>query len=182
MTITIHQPNFVPWYPFFQKIQQADVFVLLGHCQFEKNGYQNRFQYDNRWNTMSVEKGLVSIKEKHYINPKKDWNKIKACLSKHINYLSELDGYISDNLYLTNKLIIQHLMKRLNINTLMVEDYPTDLRSSERLLDLCKHYNATTYLAGQGGLTYLDIDLFKQNGIDVIFQENLTKTHTLDLL
>ena len=43
MTITIHQPNFMPWYPFFEKIQQADIFVLLGHCQFEKNGFQNRF-------------------------------------------------------------------------------------------------------------------------------------------
>ena len=40
MRISIHQPNFVPWYPFFQKIQQCDKFIILTHCQFEKNGYQ----------------------------------------------------------------------------------------------------------------------------------------------
>jgi len=28
MIVTIHQPNFVPWYPFFQKIEQVDVFVV----------------------------------------------------------------------------------------------------------------------------------------------------------
>jgi hypothetical protein len=182
MTVTIHQPNFLPWYPFFEKVQQADLFILLGNCQFEKNGYQNRFQYNNEWNTLSVQKGLVSIKEKHYINANKDWNKIKLNLKHRSSILSEMDSFIVDSLYETNKSIIQYLMKRLSINTPLVEDYPTDLKSSERLLDLCKHYGATTYLAGQGGLDYLDVDLFQRNGIKVIYQDNLTKIHTLDVL
>jgi hypothetical protein len=38
----------MPWYPFFEKMQQADVFILLGHCQFEKNGFQNRFSINNK--------------------------------------------------------------------------------------------------------------------------------------
>ena len=77
MIVTIHQPNFVPWYPYFQKIEQADVFVLLGNCQFEKNGYQNRFYLKDKWNTLSVKKGLELINKKYYIDPIKDWSKIK---------------------------------------------------------------------------------------------------------
>jgi hypothetical protein len=182
MIVTIHQPNFVPWYPFFQKIEQADVFILLGHCQFEKNGYQNRFQYNNKWNTMSVKKGLNLIKDKYYFNPLKDWNSIKTRLPEYKNTLSEMDSLITDNLYETNKNIILHLMSKLNITTPLVDDYPTNLNSTERLVDLCKKYNATVYLAGQGGKEYLNESLFERENIKVIYQENLNKVHTLEYL
>ena len=43
MKIAIHQPNFLPWYPFFQKIKEVDKFIILGNCQFEKNGFQNPY-------------------------------------------------------------------------------------------------------------------------------------------
>ena len=80
MKIAIHQPNFLPWYPFFQKIKEVDRFIILGHCQFEKNGFQNRFNLDNKWHTLSIQKGLDPIVSKTYLNPFKDWNKIKCNL------------------------------------------------------------------------------------------------------
>ena len=64
MIISIHQPNFMPWNPFFEKIQQSDLFVFLTHCQFEKGGYQNRFNYNNKWYTMSTSRGLIPIIDK----------------------------------------------------------------------------------------------------------------------
>ena len=70
MRVSIHQPNFVPWYPFFQKIKEVDIFVILKECQFEKNGYQNRFNFNDKWYTMSVKKGLEPIRDKVYIDPK----------------------------------------------------------------------------------------------------------------
>ena len=171
MIVTIHQPNFIPWYPFFQKMEQADVFILLGHCQFEKNGFQNRFQLENTWNTFSVKKGKESIIEKQYINPE---------LFKYKNILSELDPYINKDLYKTNKDIIIYLKNKLNIKTQIIEDTPTNLASTERLLMLCKKHGATKYLAGQGGKDYLDESLFLNEGIEVIYQENLIKKHTFD--
>lgn len=42
MIVSIHQPNFVTWYPFFEKVAQSDVFVIMSHCQFEmKRGYRD---------------------------------------------------------------------------------------------------------------------------------------------
>jgi hypothetical protein len=73
-----------------------------------------------------------------------------------------MDNLITDNLYETNKDIILYLMNKLNITTPLVEDYPTDLNSTERLVDLCKKYNATTYLAGQGGKEYLNKDIIDE--------------------
>ena len=89
---------------------------------------------------------------------------------------------ISADLYQTNSSIIRHLIKKLNINTLVVEDYQTNLTSTARLVDICKRYDATTYLAGQGGKDYLNEELFSQQGLDVIYQENMNKIHTLEYL
>lgn len=182
MIVTIHQPNFIPWYPFFQKIEQADVFVLLGNCQFEKNGYQNRFYLKNKWNTLSVKKGLDFIKEKSYVNPEFDWIKLKKHLFEYKDILSEMDNLITENLYETNSSIIKYLIKKLNIKTQITEDYPTNLTSTERLVDICKQHNATIYLAGQGGKEYLNESLFEKENIKVIYQENLNKIHTLEYL
>ena len=182
MIVTIHQPNFVPWYPFFQKIEQADVFVVLGHCQYEKNGFQNRFQLDNNWNTLSVYKGLEPIRQKKYVNPKKDWETIKRNLPEYKDLLSEMEYCITDNLFDTNFSIIKHLIQKLDIKTRIEEDYETDLKSTDRLVDICKRFGATTYLAGQGGLDYLDDSLFKNENIEVIYQKDLNKIHTLQYL
>jgi len=182
MIVTIHQPNFMPWYPFFQKIQQADIFVLLGHCQFEKNGYQNRFNMDGKWNTMSVKKGLEFINTKQYIDAKKDWERIKNSIPKYKHILSEMDDLISDNLYQTNSSIIRYLVKKLDIDTIIVEDYETDLTSTSRLVDICKRNGATTYLAGQGGKDYLNEELFNIENIQVVYQENMNRIHTLEYL
>ena len=180
MIVTIHQPNFIPWYPFFQKMEQADLFILLGNCQYEKNGFQNRFQLKNTWNTLSVKKGKEPIVEKQYINPEYDWVKIKKRLFEYKDILSELDPFINQNLYKTNKDIIIYLKNKLNIKTPIIEDTPTNLVSTERLLMLCKQQGATKYLAGQGGKEYLDESLFLNEGIKVIYQQNLVKKHTLD--
>lgn len=182
MIVTIHQPNFVPWYPFFQKIEQADVFVVLGYCQFEKNGFQNRFQLDQVWHTLSVYKGLVPIREKKYVNPKKDWENIKSQLPLYKDVLSEMDYCVTDNVFDMNFSIIKHLVNRLEIKTKIEQDYQTDLRSTERLVDICKKYGATTYLAGQGGLDYLDESLFKKENIEVIYQKDLNRIHTLQYI
>ena len=182
MIVTIHQPNFMPWYPFFEKIGQADLFILLGHCQFEKNGFQNRFSISDVWNTMSVKKGTENIKDKTYLNADYDWKKLKKRLWNYKDILDEMDYCISNNLYNTNKKIIQHLIKKLNINTKLVEDFPTNLVSTERLLTLCKEYGATTYLAGQGGKDYLNESLFLKEGIKVIYQKDLNKKHILEYL
>jgi len=182
MKIAIHQPNFLPWYPFFQKIKEVDKFIILGNCQFEKNGFQNRFNLNGKWHTMSTKKGLNPINTKTYLNPLKDWNKIKLNLPQYKNILDNLDECINDNLFLTNSKIIEKLTKMLGYNTEILYDYPTDLKSTERLVDICLHYDATEYLSGISGKNYLDLSLFESNGIKIKFQENLTKIHTLELL
>ena len=172
MILTIHQPNFIPWYPFFQKIEQADVFIILSRCQFEKNNFQNRFNMNNNWYTMSTNKGLDPIKTKTYLDYKKDWNKIKVNLSEY--NLSIFDECISDSLVKTNTFIIKKICKLLGMETIILNDIPTTFTGTDRLVEICKYYNADTYLSGISGKKYLELDKFKNNKIEIKFQNEDT--------
>jgi len=164
MRIAIHQPNFFPYYPFFQKMAEVDLFVIMVNCQFEKNNYQNRFEY-NGWNTMSVNSGLEPIIDKRYINPYQDWKKIVGRYDK----LKRFSSCINGSLAITNVSIIKDIAKELGIRTEIKLDYETELKGTDRLVDLCNNYGATEYISGVSGANYLELDKFKD--IKVIFQD-----------
>ena len=42
MIVAIHQPQYLPWLGYFDKIDKADIFVLLDDVQYKKNEWQNR--------------------------------------------------------------------------------------------------------------------------------------------
>lgn len=170
MRVAIHQPNFIPYAGFFEKMKQSDIFVIMGYCQFEKGKYQNRFYHNHEWSTMSVNGGLIPIIKKRYINPVQDWNKITGKFPK----LLEFNDLISHDLWRTNTAIIIKAANMLNIKTKIVFDYPTDLKATDRLVDICKHYGATTYLSGISGKHYLDQSLFNEYKIKVEFQDEAT--------
>ena len=168
-TVTIHQPVFFPWFPFFQKIQKADSFVFLRYCQYEKNGYQNRFNIGSQW----------------FNSPARDWTKIKKSLNhKYGQILSEFDTCISQSLCETNINIIIKICNILNINTDFCYDNNTDKKSTHRLAQICKDNNATHYLSGTGGKKYLQEQEFMNAGIDVIYQikDEMTKKPILEIL
>jgi len=175
MIVSIHQPNFMPWLPFFDKIQKSDIFVILGHCQFEKNNFQNRFMIDERWQTLRVKKGNKPIAEKEYVDSKEDWETIKRRLPKHNTALENMDHCISNNLLETNTKIIKHICGKLGIKTKIEKDFKTSSRKTERLLEICQHYKATQYLSGPSGKNYLNTNLFKNAGIGILYPDNSTE-------
>ena len=55
----------------------------------------------------------------------------------------------------------------LNINT----------KGTQRLVDICKKVNATEYLSGQGGKDYLDVSLFENEKIKIIYHKPNLKNY-----
>jgi hypothetical protein len=167
MTISIHQPNFVPRMSYFQKIQESDLFVIMTQCQYEKGGFQNRFNVGDRFFGMAVNKGTGRIWDKRYNNPTRDWGKITSVFPK----LERFDNCIYPEVGDTNSNIIVEACWYFKIVTKIEYDCPTNLTGTARLVDICKAHGATKYLSGISGKNYLDLKLFDQAGIEVIFQD-----------
>jgi hypothetical protein len=165
---------------YFQKIEQSDIFVLLGQVQYKAGNYQNRFRSESNWFTMSVHRGMNPIKEKKYSNPFADWTTIK----KSYPNLEIFDAHVSQNLWITNCGIIKEAAQLLGIKHDIVTDYETHLMGTNRLIDICKTYGADKYLSGISGKKYLDLELFKMAEIEVIFQEekDMDKRPLVELL
>jgi len=144
MRIAIHQANFCPWFPFYQKIHQSDIFVILKEVQFPKNSWTNRCQVNGKWWTNPVEHGLVPIKEKKYTT--------------------------GQSLLELNLILIYAMAKLLNIDTNKIKfDFPTEKKGTERIVEICKYYEADEYLANpEATLNYLDEKILNDNGITLI--------------
>ncbi|MEK7124164.1 MAG: WbqC family protein, partial [Patescibacteria group bacterium] len=42
MILTIHQPEYLPWASFFDRVQKSDVLIFLDDVGYQKNGFINR--------------------------------------------------------------------------------------------------------------------------------------------
>src|SRR5258706_15245994 len=71
MKVAIHQPHFLPWLGYLDRMKQADLFIILDHVQFERRNYQNRTQIriddEARWLTVPV----VQLSQKERIVEKR---------------------------------------------------------------------------------------------------------------
>jgi hypothetical protein len=56
-------------------------------------------------------------------------------------------------------------------STVLSSDLELREEPTDRLIDICKALGADTYLAGQGGADYMDLERFEKNGLKLIIQE-----------
>lgn len=175
MIVSIHQPNLFPFEGILEKIRASDRFIVLTQCQYERGNYQNRFHLNDCWYTMSVSQRLEPLTDKRYNAPQADWAAIKRKLPDYADILSKFDDCIGPSLVETNVAILRRICVMLGIKTQIVMDYPTTLNATHRLVDLCKHYGATTYLSGPSGSKYLKTELFAAAGIMVEVQKPTTR-------
>lgn len=186
MIVTVHQPEHLPWLGFFNKVDQADMLVLLDVVQFRKNYFQNR----NRiwgpqgpvWLTVPVfTKGHMgrTIKEMT-IDNKVDWRRkhFRTITQTYRNhpyrdlawaFIADLHERPWDKLAELNRRIIDFLVVALGLSTNIVWASELDVEgsSSELLLSICQAVGADTYLAGQSAGNYLNAGLFAAAGIGV---------------
>jgi len=190
--IAIHQPEFIPWLKFFDKMKRVDKYIVFDHVQFKKRYFENRNRIKQGntavWLSIPVKtKGKYSqrISDVEIDNisswQKKSWEKIRYCYlksqyfkeySKELEVLFLLKQY--EKLIDFNLKFIEWFRKVLNIDTPMefssnmnVEEF----KASELILEICLRTGATEYLCGLSGKDYLKLDNFNAAGVKVISQE-----------
>jgi hypothetical protein len=189
--VTIHQPEHMPWLGFFDKMRQADTFVILDNVQFEKNYFQNRnkIRTQNGWSwiTVPIAKARHEILiNKVEITPenkwkRRNWNLINTAyqnatyFNKYAENISKI--YLSDwkRLCDLNIALINHFLKILGIqsNVVIASELGIQLGKggTEVNLNICQELNADIYLSGISGKDYLDEERFNKEGIKVTYQE-----------
>lgn len=167
MKIAIHQPEHFPYMGFFKKMEFVDLFIILDDVQYTKNNWQNRNRFLNKnkveeFFTVQVEKNASkkSIKDVltvdgpwRFKNPKKLKQNFNVDLKNMFTYKKLID---------INMESIRLGTKLLNINTPILFSSMFNIKSkgTQRLVDICSYTNATEYVSGLGGKSYLDESLF----------------------
>ncbi len=189
MILSAHQPQYLPWLGYFNKIDKSDVFVFLDNVQYKHREYQNRNRICTKqgciWLTVPVvTKGLGRqlIKEVKIDNgtgwQKKHWESLKRCYNrapffkKYSDFFENVYAGEWEKLTELNIHIIEYLLKALKIKTPL--NYESEIRTSssgtERLIEICQKLKADTYLSGAGGKEYLEEDKFFKAGIRLEYQ------------
>ena len=179
MVITIHQPEHFPYMGFFHKMKKADTFVILDDVKFKKNNWQNRNKFLNttgeeEWFTVPIQKKHISRNINDvFVSQDKRWRK-KILKQLKMNFKVDLEEiYNSDRIIDINMNSIEYCREKLNIKTPLILSSTLNCpgHRSEKLINICKALNATSYLSGPSGKDYLDIDMFKDNKIKIEFFE-----------
>lgn len=166
--VTIHQPEHFPYLGFFQKMKQADLFVILDNVNFRKNYFQNRNKIQNtngvdEWFTVPVEKNATNKMIKDVkVSPDINWKrKLLTKLKQNLNVdLEEI--YNSDSLVEINMKSIKYCMDSMNINVPLVRASELDVSGtkSELLANIVKAVGGDYYISGPSGKDYLDLNYF----------------------
>jgi hypothetical protein len=191
-TVVITQSNYIPWRGYFDLLRSADEVILLDSVQYTRRDWRNRNMiktaHGTEWLTIPVEvkgKYLQTIDETRIASPewaRKHQRSIEFAYRNAASYAEEaqwLFGLLEDAarehyLSLVNEHIIRGICGQLGIKVLirrctniLSRQELRDLGPTHRLLALAKGTGATRYLSGPAAKTYLDVNPFLAEGIEV---------------
>ena len=188
MRVAIHQPQYLPWLGYLDKLDRSDVFVLLDTVQFKKNEWQNRnrIRTAQGWQylTVPVLREFPQRFDRVRINNQTDWRRkhvqaLETHYGKALHYSRYAPVFLDllardwEQLSLLNEAVLLALTEAFGITTPIVKASQFEAREEQtgRLVDLCKAVGADRYLAGAGGRGYMNLEEFETAGIAVEVQD-----------
>lgn len=186
MRVTILQPSYLAWVGAFEILARSDVFVIYDDVQYDRDGWRNRnkikTQCGVQWLTVPVHAPLgCHILEAEIANSKwqrKHIETIRQAYAKapyreevlpEIEHWINLLGTAGKSLATLSMALFRAMARMGGINTSTVRVVDLDIggRQTERLVNICRHFNATHYLTGPAAKDYLDVGMFEAAGIEV---------------
>lgn len=188
-TVVVLQPGYLPWLGFFDQLRRADVFVYYDDVQYDKHGWRNRNRIKTQngplWLTVPVRhrgegfprildveidrgtpwarKHVASVRQAYARAPflHRYLPELEALLQRQWTHLVDLDiasvDLLAGWLGLTCRI---ERSSRLGIAG----------ERSERLVNVCRRFGASTYVSGDAAEAYLEVPLFERHGIAVEWQ------------
>jgi hypothetical protein len=172
--VGIIQSNYIPWRGYFDFIDSVDLFIFHDDLQYTKDDWRNRNKIKTSKGTMWL---TVPVRYKHTsqkinettIDYSQDW------VRKHLlqlkqwyetashfeTYFSKLENILQtsfESISALNIALCHWIMSELEITTptRLSHEFQPHGSKTERLIDLLKKVNATTYLSGPNAKNYLN--------------------------
>ncbi len=196
MTIAIHQPDFMPWMGFFNKMRKSDVFVVLDHTE---NNPRDAHFWCRRvriiankqpfWFSIPLQKPKerigIPINEMRIHTTDPQFAKKKQLKTLQLNYskapfFKDVFPLVSAYFESDEPLMINRNMKfifavseRLGFQPKII--YSSSLncekKSTELLIEIIQKVKGTTYLSGTGSDGYMKNEMFAENKIALTFND-----------
>jgi len=189
LIIAVHQPQYLPWLGYFDKMRIADAFCYLDNVQYKKNEWQNRNRIKTarkwQWVTVPVHYRFPEKLNDVKINNTEKWRKkhlqalitnysrapfyrdffpiFDEALNRDWDSLAELNIHLTEQIRIALNL---HCKPAVRASELSLREDPT-----ERIIDICLELGGDSYLSGRDGAKYMQLERFAQSGIEVVFQD-----------
>lgn len=192
--VSIRQPGYMAYTGFFKRVASCDVFVHLDDVLYERGRWDNR-------NFIKSSEGTVLLTVPAFNKKGQNFNEVKIVneenwSKKHMNsiklnyqkapyfekYWDSIEDILSkkwDKLIDLNLALIEYFSLELDIKTKTVKssELKVGLSGSKKLLEICKKLGATTYLSGSSGTNYLDEQIFRDAGIEIIYENFISEKY-----
>lgn len=168
MRVVIHQPHFLPWLGYFNKVANADVLVFQDNVQFRRAYFQNRTKIrtqngDWRWLTIPIHASRnTQIKDVEIANPK--WKEYTlnslmhtyASATYYKDIMKDIAPIIegaNGKLFPVNLALMKWALAKLEIavDIRCASEFAKKKTAADTLITICESLSADEYIFGEGG-------------------------------
>ncbi len=181
--IAFHQPVYLPFAGFFQKMARADEFAFMDFVQLSKQSWQVR-------NRIKTQEGALWLTVPVYVKGRhvqlirdariaegtwrrKHWEAIRQNYGKapyfrdYADFFADVYGRSWEWLADLNLHLIDGMRRLLGVTTPVVDvkEMSFEGTKSDLVVDMCKKLGATAYLSSDGEAAYIDKEKFDAAGL-----------------
>jgi hypothetical protein len=185
--VAIHQPHYLPWLRYFDKIARSDVFVLLDDAQYNKNGWQNRNKIKGPQGWMYLTVPVREASGGRILDAAiaddvwrdKHWKSLVSCYGRAPHFAAFRDAMADvyarpwERLFDLNLAMLRRWLDLLGIRTEVARSSELNVTGAgtPRLVEILKRVGGTTYVTGDfAAANHMDDELFTAAGIAVELQ------------
>ena len=191
--VVIHQPDFMPYLGFFQRLIEADIYIVLDNVQYVRGTSKAQTNRDKiktvkgeQWINVGIQKSTFKSRiNEIQLSKENQWRERSLNLIKEnyrkADYFSEVYPYIEelyalecDRMIDFNMASIHMLIKLFGIDDIEIK-YASELsvagKSNELIINLVKAVACHRYLSGVGAKNYYIPELYEEAGIEVEWQK-----------
>lgn len=188
-TVSVHQPNFMPWIKLMAKVLASDIFVAYDSVQFTRKEFHARQLLKTQLGKTSwlsvpvVSTGSRQILKDTRISYDADWRSMHlSFLGTHYAgapYFEEVFALIEKVYARRHELLVDHNIDLLeefcrylgsDVRIVRASSLPHCGEREERLLALVRNAGGDTHLTSTSTTHYIDWSLFERAGIPVLEQ------------